>query len=168
MVDSVLRRFGRIDALLNLAGGWRGGAEVAATNTADWDYMIELNLKTAFLCCRAVLPAMIGAGSGRIVCVGSRPAVEKKGRAKSGAYAVAKAGVVLLAETIADEARKYGITANCVVPGTIDSPDNRAANPGADPSHWTSAGAIADVILFLVSDAGSITSGAAIPVYGQS
>lgn len=168
MVEAVLGRFGRIDALLNLAGGWRGGVEVAATKLADWDYMLELNLKTAFLCSRAVLPAMIKQNSGHIVCIGSRQAVEKKGRAKSGAYAVAKAAVVLLTETIAEEARKYGITANCVLPGTIDSPDNRAANPGADYSRWTGADAIADVILFLISEASSITSGAAIPVYGQS
>jgi len=168
MVEAVLGRFGRIDALLNLAGGWRGGVEVAATKLADWDYMLELNLKTAFLCSRAVLPAMIKQTSGHIVCVGSRPAVEKKGRAKSGAYAVAKAGVVLLTETIAEETRKFGITANCILPGAIDDPDNRASNPGADYSRWTSADAIADVILFLISEASSITSGAAIPVYGQS
>ncbi len=99
---------------------------------------------------------------------GVRQAVEKKNRVKNGAYTVAKAGVVILTEVIAAETSKYGITANCILPGTIDSPDNRAHNPGADYSSWTSAEAIADVILFLISDAGSITSGAAIPVYGNS
>jgi len=106
---------------------------------------------------------MIKAKSGRIVCVGARQAVEKKNRVKNGAYTVAKAGVVTLTEVIAAETLKYGITANCILPGTIDSPDNRAHNPGADHSSWTSVETIADVVLFLISEAGSATSGAAIP-----
>jgi len=168
LIDAVLKHYGRIDALLNIAGGWRGGAEVAATSPDDWGYLLDLNLKTAFLCSRAVLPAMIKAKSGKIVCVGARQAVEKKNRVKNGPYTVAKAGVVILTEVIAAETLKYGITANCILPGTIDSPDNRARNPGADYSNWTSAEAIADVVLYLISDAGSVTSGAAIPVYGLS
>jgi NAD(P)-dependent dehydrogenase (short-subunit alcohol dehydrogenase family) len=168
MAEGVLARFGRVDALLNLAGAFRGGADIAGTAEDDWDFLMRTNLKSAFLCSRAVLPAMAKAGSGRIVCVAARPAVEKKGRAKAGAYAVSKAGVVLLTETIAEEFRRSGIAANCIVPGTIDSPENRAAIPDADFSKWADPADIAAVIVFLVSDASAVTSGAVIPVYGKS
>jgi len=168
MVEGLLGRHGRIDALLNLVGAYRGGAEIAATGEDDWDFLMRTNLKSAFLCSRAVLPAMTKAGAGRIVCVGARPAVENKGRAKSGAYAVSKAGVAVLTETIAEETRKSGVTANCIVPGTIDTPKNRTAIAGADPSKWADPEAIAEILLFLLSDASSVTSGAVIPVYGKS
>jgi NAD(P)-dependent dehydrogenase (short-subunit alcohol dehydrogenase family) len=168
MVGAVLGRHGRIDSLLNLAGAYRGGAELAATSEDDWDFLMRTNLKSAFLTSRAVLPAMLKANSGRIVCVAARPAVEKKSRAKSGAYAVSKAGVVVLTETMAEETRKSGLTVNCVLPGTIDSAENRAAMPGADFSKWARPEEVAAVILFLISDGSAVTSGAAIPVYGKS
>ena len=168
MVDGVLARYGRVDALLNLVGAFRGGPDIAGTAEDDWDFLMRTNLKSAFLCSRAVLPAMMKAGSGRIINVAARPAVEKKGRAKAGAYAVSKAGVVLLTETIAEEFRRSGITAHCIAPGTIDTPENRAAIPDADFSKWTDAADIAEVLLFLVSDASAVTSGAVIPVYGKS
>jgi len=168
MVGAVLSRHGRVDALLNLAGAYRGGADISATAEDDWDYLLRTNLKSAFLCSRAVLPAMMKANSGRIVCVAARQAVEKKARAKSGAYAVSKAGVVVLTETMAEETRKFGLTINCILPGTIDSPENRTAIAGADFSKWVKPEEIATVILFLISEASSVTSGAAIPVYGRS
>lgn len=168
MVEAVVRRYGRVDALMNLAGAYRGGADIAGTPEGDWDFLMRTNLKSAFLCSRAVLPVMAKAGSGRIVNVAARPAVENKGRAKSGAYAVSKAGVVVLTAAIAEEFRRSGITANCIVPGSIDSPENRAAMPGADHSKWADPRDIAEVLVFLVSGASSVTSGAAIPVYGAS
>ena len=168
LVADVVRRYGRIDALLNLVGTYCGGTEVAGTSESDWDLLIRTNLTSAFLCSRAVLPVMTSAASGRIVSVAARPAVEKKGRAKSGAYAVSKAGVVILTETIAEEAKRFGVTANCIVPGTIDTPKNRSEISGGDASKWADPREIADVLLFLVSDASSVISGAAIPVYGAS
>jgi NAD(P)-dependent dehydrogenase (short-subunit alcohol dehydrogenase family) len=168
MVAGILGRHGRIDALLNLVGTYRGGADIAATGEDEWDLLMRTNLKSAFLCSRAVLPAMIQAGAGRIVCVAARPAIENKGRAKSGAYAVSKAGVVTLTQAIAEETRRSGITANCIVPGTIDTPKNRTAIAGGDFSKWADPEAIAEVLLFLVSDASAVTSGAVIPVTGQS
>ncbi|HMA54688.1 MAG TPA: SDR family NAD(P)-dependent oxidoreductase [Acidobacteriota bacterium] len=168
MVEGTLSRHGRIDALLNLVGTYRGGADIAATGEDEWDLLMRTNLKSAFLCSRAVLPAMTKAGAGRIVCVSARPAVENKGRAKSGAYAVSKAGVVALVQAIAEETRKLGITANCIVPGTIDTPNNRAEIPGGDFSKWADPEAVAEVLLFLVSDASAVTSGAVVPVYGKS
>jgi len=168
MAEAVVRRYGRVDALMNLAGAYRGGADIAGTSEDDWDFLMRTNLKSAFLCSRAILPVMVKAGSGRIVNVAARPGVENKGRAKSGAYAVSKAGVAVLTATIAEEFRKSGITANCIVPGSIDTPENRAAMPGADHSKWADPGDIAEVLVFLVSGASSVTSGAAIPVYGTS
>jgi len=168
MVEAVVLRHGRIDALLNLTGTYRGGKDIAETAEDDWDFVMRTNLKSAFLCSRAVLPIMAKAGSGRIVNVAARPAIEKKGRARSGAYAVSKAGVVVLTDVIAEEGRKSGITAHCIVPGTIDTPGNRAAIPNGDFSKWADPADIAEVVLFLVSDAASVTSGAVIPVYGKS
>ena len=168
MVDGVGRRYGRVDALLNLAGAYRGGTDIAETAEEDWDFLMMTNLKSAFLCSRAVLPAMMKAGSGRIVNVAARPAVEKKGRARSGAYAVSKAGVVVLTDVIAEETRKSGITVNGIAPGTIDTPKNRAQIAGGDASKWVDPEDIAEVLLFLVSDASSVMSGAVIPVYGKS
>jgi NAD(P)-dependent dehydrogenase (short-subunit alcohol dehydrogenase family) len=168
MVEAVLRRYGRIDALLNLAGAYRGGTDVAETAEADWDFLMQTNLKSAFLCSRAVLPAMLKAGRGRIVCVAARPAVENKGRARSGAYAVSKAGVVVLTAAIAEETRKTGVTANCIVPGTIDTAKNRAEIAGGDASKWADPEDVAGILIFLISDASSVTSGAVIPVYGKS
>jgi NAD(P)-dependent dehydrogenase (short-subunit alcohol dehydrogenase family) len=168
MVEAVVRRYGRVDALLNLTGTYRGGKDIAETDEADWDFLMRTNLKSAFLCSRAVLPVMAKAGTGRIVNVAARPAVEKKGRARSGAYAVSKAGVVVLTDVIAEEGRRSGVTAQCIVPGTIDTPDNRAGMPDGDFSKWTDPADIAEVVLFLISDASSITSGAVIPVYGKS
>ncbi len=168
LVEAVVRRFGRIEALLNLVGTYRGGTEIAETPVEDWDFLMATNLKTAFLCSRAVLPEMVKAGRGHIVSVAARPAVETKGRARSAAYAVSKAGVVVLTAALAEETRRSGITANCVIPGTIDTPRNRAQIPGADPAKWVPADDVAKVIVFLISDASAVTSGAAIPVYGRS
>ena len=168
MVEAVVERYGRIDALLNLAGGYRGGADIAGTGEDDWNFLMLTNLKSAFLCSKAVLPVMMKAESGRIVFIAARPAVEKKGRTKAGAYAVSKAGVVTLTEAIAEEGRKFNIAANCLLPGTIDTPGNRVNLPAADFSKWTRPQDIASVLLFLVSEAALIVSGASIPVYGKS
>jgi NAD(P)-dependent dehydrogenase (short-subunit alcohol dehydrogenase family) len=168
LVEETLRRHGRIDILLNIAGGYRGGAEISATPETDWDFLMDLNLKSAFLCSKAVLPSMVNQNFGRIVNVSARPAVENKGRVKSGAYAVSKAGVAVLTETIAEEFKKLNITANSIVPGTIDTPENRLGFPFADFSKWVKPEQIASVVLFLISDAAGITSGALIPVYGKS
>lgn len=167
-VESVVRNRGRVDVLLNLAGAYRGGAEILGTAEDDWEFLMNTNLKSAFLCAKAVLPAMIKANYGRIVSVGARQAVEKKNRAKSGAYTVSKAGVVLLTEILAEETKKFDITVNCVLPGTIDSPENRKSIPGGDFSKWAKPEDIAAVLLFLISNEASVTSGAAIPVYGKS
>ena len=159
---------GRIDILLNLVGGYSGGSTVVETDEELWDRMMNLNLKSAFLCSKAALHYMIEQGYGRIVNVSARTAVRRKSRAKNGAYAIAKLGVLALTETIAEEVRRRDINVNCILPSTIDTPANRRDFPKADFSRWVDPRDIAKVILFLASDASKPTSGAAIPVYGKA
>ena len=166
MVARVMDIHGRIDALVNVAGGFAGGTAVQDTDVATWEHMLGLNLTSTFLCCRAVVPYMLAAGFGRIVNVSSRTAVRPA--AGLSAYAVSKAGVLTLTETLAAELRGTNVTANAVLPSVIDTPANRAAMPQADASKWVKPDEIAAVIADLVSDRWSVVSGAIIPVYGGS
>lgn len=157
---------GRLDAVAHLMGGYSGGKQIADTPADLFEIMVQLNLTSAFLIARAAIPRMVARGEGSLVFVSSRSARER--RAGNAAYSVAKAGVVVLAEAIAEEYRDAGVRANCVLPGTIDTPANRAAMPGADPARWTPPEQIAEAILFLASPASAAVNGAAVPVYGRS
>jgi NAD(P)-dependent dehydrogenase (short-subunit alcohol dehydrogenase family) len=168
LVKAIIDKSGRIDCLLNIAGAYAGGTDIANTDLSQWDFMMNVNLKSAFLCAKAVLPHMVKQNYGRIVNVSSRTAVEKSRRVKSGAYAISKAGVIVLTETLAEETKNYNINVNCVMPSTIDTPDNRRNMPKADFSKWVDPNEIAEVMLFLLSDASKVTSGACIPVYGKA
>jgi NAD(P)-dependent dehydrogenase (short-subunit alcohol dehydrogenase family) len=165
MVDETVKRFGRVDVLVNTVGGFRAGTPVHETDFETWDFMLNLNARTVFIASRAVIPHMLQQGSGRIVNVAARAAL--KGGAKMAAYSVSKSAVVRLTESMAAELKKDGINVNCVLPSTIDTPQNRQAMPNADHSRWVKPEAIADVILFLASDAAHAVQGAAIPVYGK-
>ena len=164
MVDETLNRFGRIDVLVNAAGGYRGGTPVHETPLATWDFLLNLNARTVYIASSAVIPAMLRQGSGTIVNVAARAALQ--GAAKLGAYSASKSAVMRLTEAMAAELKNSGINVNCVLPGTIDTPENRADMPKADTSRWVQPEALADVILFLASDAARAVHGAAIPVYG--
>ena len=166
MVDEAVGRFGRVDVLANIAGGYRGGSAVHETSFEDWDFMLNLNARTVFTVSRAVIPHMLAQGSGKIVNVAARAGVQ--GSANTAAYSVAKSAVVRLTESMSAELKRSGINVNCVLPTTIDTPQNREAMPKADHSRWVAPEAIADVILFLASDAARAIHGAAIPVYGLS
>jgi len=168
LVQKSIERHGRIDISLNIVGAYAGGTNITDTEESQWDSMMNVNLKSAFLCSKAVLPHMIKQNYGKVVSVSSRAAVEKRWRAKSGAYAVSKAGVLILTETMAEEVKNYDINVNCIMPSIIDTPDNRRNFPKADFSKWVDPRDIAEVILFLVSDASKPISGAAIPVYGKA
>ncbi len=168
LFQKVVEKFGRVDILLNIVGAYKGGTEIANTKETDWDLMMSTNLKSAFLCSKAALPYMMRQNYGRIINIASRTAIEKRYRSKSGAYAVSKAGVIVMTETIAEEVRKYDINVNCVLPSTIDTPDNRQNLPEADFSKWVKPEQIAKVLLFLVSEDSSTISGASIPVYGKA
>lgn len=168
LLQTVVGKYGRVDILLNIVGTYKGGADVSSTSESDWDLLMNTNLKSAFLCSKAVLPYMVKQNCGKIVSVSARPAVEKRFRAKNGAYAVSKAGVKILTETIAEEVKQYDINVNCIIPSTIDTPANRLSLAKADPSKWVKPEDIAKVILFLVSDDSRVTSGASILVYGKA
>ncbi|HLX46489.1 MAG TPA: SDR family NAD(P)-dependent oxidoreductase [Bryobacteraceae bacterium] len=156
---------GPIDAVVHLVGGFSPGT-IAATSEQVWDLMMGVNAKTAFNVMRASLPSMIAAKRGRIVAVGSRAAVE----ASPGfsAYAVSKAALVALVKNAAAEVKDSGITVNAVLPSTIDTPANRKAMAGADFSTWIAPESIAQLIVWLCSDAAANVSGAAIPIYGRA
>jgi NAD(P)-dependent dehydrogenase (short-subunit alcohol dehydrogenase family) len=166
MVQSAGERFGRIDGLVNTVGGWRGGKPVHEADLADWDFLFEVNLRTTLLCCRAVIPQMLRQRSGKIVTVASRDGLA--GGAGYSAYSASKSAVLRLTESMAAELKSSNVNVNCVLPSTIDTPQNRQAMPNSDFSKWVAPEAIADVILFLISDGARAINGAAIPVYGCS
>jgi NAD(P)-dependent dehydrogenase (short-subunit alcohol dehydrogenase family) len=166
MVDETVQRFGRIDVLANVAGGFRSGTAVHETSFETWDFLLNLNARTVFTISRAVIPHMLKQGSGKIVNVSARAALN--GGAKMAAYSVSKSAVVRLTESMSAELKRNGIDVNCILPGTIDTPQNREAMPSADHSRWVSPEALADVILFPASDAARAVHGAAVPVYGLS
>jgi len=146
---AVRARHGRLDVLVALVGGFAGGALVD-TDRATWDRMLALNLTSAFTAARAVVPHMVAAGHGRVVTIGSRAVVPPA--AGFIAYTAAKAGVIAMTRALAMELRGTGVTANCVLPSTMDTPANRAAMPGADRKGWVPVEAVADAIAFLVRD----------------
>jgi NAD(P)-dependent dehydrogenase (short-subunit alcohol dehydrogenase family) len=164
LVETVIQRFGRIDALAHVAGGFAGGSPIHETSDATWDGMMSLNVTGAFHILRAVIPHMRSARRGRIVAIGSRAALEPA--ATISAYSASKAALVSLMHTAALENRDLGITANVILPGTIDTEANRKMDPQADRSKWVSPEKLAELVVFLVSDAAAEITGAAIPFYG--
>jgi len=160
-VDRVIARHRRVDALVNLVGGFAGG-DLASTGLAEWRRLMDLNLTSVVVACRAVLPAMTRARYGRIVNVASRAVLAPGGGFI--AYTVAKAGVIALTQALAQEVRGHGITVNAVAPSTMDTPGNRQAMPDADRSTWVTTDAVAAAIAFLASEDASGVSGAVVPV----
>jgi NAD(P)-dependent dehydrogenase (short-subunit alcohol dehydrogenase family) len=165
-VAAAVRQFTRIDALCHLAGGFRMGQAVHETSAQTWNFLLDINTRTLLHTAHAVVPHMLAAGGGRIVTVGSQSA--HKGMAQMGAYCAAKSAVIRLTEAMSAELREHHINVNCVLPSVIDTPENRAAMPEADPGRWVAPLALAEVIAFLVSDAASAIHGAALPVTGLS
>ncbi|AEE67020.1 short-chain dehydrogenase [Bordetella pertussis] len=162
--DTIARRFGRLDALVSVAGGFHHET-LAEGKVKAWDHMYALNLRTAVVACQAALPLMLARGAGHVVCIGS----DAIGRAHAGlgAYAASKAGVAELVRTLAAETRDQGIAANAVLPGTLDTPGNRRAMPDADFSRWVSLDAAAALILFLASPLAAQINGACIPIVNR-
>jgi len=165
-VRAILARFGRIDVLVNVAGGFRMGEAVHETSDQTWNLLFDLNAKSLLHAVRAVVPHMLAAGGGKVVNIGAFAA--QKGGAQMGAYAAAKSAVIRLTESMAAELREKNVNVNCVLPTIIDTPENRAAMPAADPARWVAPADLANVILFLASDAARAVHGAALPVAGLS
>lgn len=166
MAHRILAHFKHIDILANIAGGFTMGPPLHETEDRDWNFMMDLNARTVFNCCRAFIPHMMEQGSGAIINVSARAAKESK--PYMAPYCASKAAVISLTESLAAEHRLNGITVNCILPGTLDTPQNRAAMPSAAHKNWVPPAALADVVLFLASDAARCVTGAALPVYGRS
>ncbi|KQT13188.1 SDR family NAD(P)-dependent oxidoreductase [Ramlibacter sp. Leaf400] len=158
-------RFGRIDALCHLAGGFRMGEAVHETSPQTWDFLLDLNARTFLNIARALVPHMLERGGGRIVTVGAAAAL--KGAGQMGAYAASKSALIRLTEAMSAELRDRNINVNCVLPSIIDTPDNRAAMPDADTKRWVAPEALGEVIAFLASEAARAVHGAAVPVTGR-
>ncbi|CAK0746057.1 SDR family oxidoreductase [Gammaproteobacteria bacterium] len=164
-VEEAISHYGRIDVLANIAGGFTMGHPIHETPVEVWNNMLDVNARSVFLMSRAVLPHMRDQGGGKIINVAARAALE--GKADMGPYCVAKSAVITLTETLAAENSSHKINVNCILPGTIDTPENREAMPNADFSKWVTPMALADVILFLASDSARAIHGVTLPVYGE-
>jgi NAD(P)-dependent dehydrogenase (short-subunit alcohol dehydrogenase family) len=155
-----------LKALVNLVGGYAVGGPVDETPVEQFERQLTLNLRPTYLVTKAVLPHLVDAGGGAIVCMSARAAV-RPFRGAAG-YATAKAAVLAFAQAVAVEYRSAGVRCNAVLPSVIDTPGNRDREPGGDPSRWVPPEQVAAVIRFLCSDDSAPTSGAAIPVYGRA
>ena len=164
IVDGVVARFGRLDVLAHTVGGFAGGQSVTDTDDATFQRMLDLNLNSVFHILRATIP-VLRKSSGRIIAIGSRATVEPGPGV--GAYSASKAAMLSLIKTVAAENRDAGVTANVILPGTMDTPANRVAMPGADFARWVQPANVASLVVWLASDAGKEITGAAIPVYGD-
>lgn len=165
-VATVLAARGQLDGVVHVLGGFAMDGETQDTAEATWDHMFALNTKAPFLVFRAALKPMRSAGRGRVLAVGSRAGEEAPGGLS--AYAASKAALHSLVKVIAAENRQTGITANVVLPSTIDTAANRAAMPAADFARWVRPESIAGLLVWMASDASADVSGALIPVYGRA
>ena len=166
VVAEAIEHFGRVDILVNTVGGFRAGLPLHETPLETLDFMLNLNARTVFITSQAVIPHMLEQGGGKIIHLAARPGLA--GRANMSAYSASKAAVIRFVESAAAELREQGINVNCILPGTLDTPQNRRAMPEADFSHWVRPESMAQVILFLASEAAGDIHGAALPVYGLS
>ena len=165
-VDQGLEKLTRIDVLVHTVGGFRMGQKVHELDAEIWDLMMGLNVQTLLNTVRAVVPQMLENKTGKIITIGARTSLEGKG--KMGAYSAAKGAVLRLTESMAAELKGKGINVNCVLPGTIDTPENRQAMPDANVEKWVKPASLAEVIGFLASEKAADIHGAAVPVYGGS
>jgi NAD(P)-dependent dehydrogenase (short-subunit alcohol dehydrogenase family) len=166
IMAAAIEHFDRIDILVNTVGGYRAGTPIHETPSATLDFMLSLNAKTVFVTTQSAAPHMIKQGLGVIIHLAARPGL--RGRANMAAYSASKAAVIRLTESASAELKNRGVNVNCILPGTIDTPQNREAMPDAKFSRWVTPDSLAKVILFLSSDAALDIHGAAIPVYGLS
>lgn len=162
LTDRVVEQFQRIDVFVHLIGGFAGGSPLHETDEATWTRMHAQNLNAAFNAIRAAIPHMRNVGQGRFIAVGSKTAEQPV--ANLGAYVVSKTALVAMVKTAALENADRKITANIVLPGTMDTPANRAAMPNADRSTWVSTSDVSETIFWLASDEAAHVTGTAIPV----
>ena len=164
-IASVIGRFGKLDVLVHVLGGFAGGQTVVQTDDATWEQMRDLNLTSAFYVLRAAIPHLRKSGTGRIIAIGSLTAVAPHSRL--GAYVTFKAALSTLVQTVALENKDAGLTANVVLPGTMDTPANRKSMPDADFSKWVQPGDVADLVLWIADERSAHVTGIAIPIDGS-
>ncbi len=165
-IQEFLSKFGQLDVLINIVGGFVGGIPTAELEEDRWDFMMNLNLKSVFLCCKTAIPHMTAQGYGKIINVSARAGL--KGEAGLSAYCVSKGGVRTLTESLAAEVMDSGVNVNAIMPSIMDTPANREAMPEEEHDRWVAPADVAKVISFLTSDDATIINGAAIPVYGRA
>jgi NAD(P)-dependent dehydrogenase (short-subunit alcohol dehydrogenase family) len=164
-VEAVVDDHGGLDGLCNIAGTWRGGDPLHETDVETFEFLFDLNLKTMFLASKHAIPRLREADAGTVVSVSARSSLE--GGEGDGPYRASKAGVRLLTETIAEE-NTGEVRANAIMPSVIDTPMNREMMPDADVSKWVDPADIARMVMFLSAAESEVTSGAAVPVYGEA
>ena len=162
--DQAIARFGTVDYLLNIAGGYMTRTPIAELSPEDWDHMMNMNLRSAFLCSREALKIMLKKGSGRIINISAMAGLKPSGR--RGAYAISKGGVATLTKICADEVKGSGVTVNAIAPAIIATEANLRSASGDEASAWVKPGEIAELMLYLCSDSGRAINGAVINIYG--
>lgn len=165
-IQQVIDRYGRIDVLANLVGGWNVQPPITETSDDELDRFIDLNLKSAFKVSRAAAPHMVRNGWGRIINIGAKPG--ERGSAGNGPYGISKAGVLILTDTMAEELKGTGVTVNALIPSIIDTPANREGMPDADFSTWVPPQHLAATLLYLCSDEAASITGERIHVLNRA
>lgn len=166
LVEKVVGKFGGLDILVHVLGGFAGGKTVAETDDATWEQMRDLNLNSAFYVLRAAIPHLRKSGHGRIIAIGSLAATEP--HAGLAAYVTFKSALAMLVRSIAEENKDAGVTANVILPGTMDTPGNREAMPKADFAKWLQPQDVAKLVLWLADEKAGHITGAVIPIDGGS
>lgn len=166
IVTAVRTKWGRLDALVHLIGGFAGGTPLAGSDIDTVEKMFAINVNPFVHMAQAVLPGMLVQNSGSISAIGSRLALDPK--AGLSAYAASKAALVSIVKTVALETRDAGVTANVVLPETMDTPANRKMMPNEDFSKWVKPEQVAALLVHLASDEASEVTGAVVPVYGRA
>lgn len=156
---------GAVDVVINTVGGFTAGERVHEISPETWQRMMNLNVKSFLNTAAAFTPGMLEKGQGKVVSIGSRASLN--GSAKTGAYAGAKSALLRLTESMSEELKDHNIQVNCVLPGTIDTPENRQAMPKADYDKWVTPEQVSNVILFLSSPDANAVTGAALTVFGK-
>ncbi|HYO06873.1 MAG TPA: SDR family NAD(P)-dependent oxidoreductase [Phototrophicaceae bacterium] len=163
-VSNIVERHGQIHVLINVVGSYIGGKSVTQLDESEWDRMISINLKSAFLISKHVIPVMVTNNYGKLVHIASKTGLVSNGY--DSAYAASKAGLIRFVESAYQEVKKSNININCILPTILDTEYNRKEMPNADYSKWIKLEDLSKVILFLSSDDSKIINGAAIPAYG--
>ena len=166
LVSGILDKYGRIDILVNVVGAFLGWKTIVELEEKEWDMMMTVNLKSAFLISKYVTRQMISSKYGKIIHISSKRGLHAEG--SDSAYAASKSGLIRLVESLAEETKESNINVNCIMPNIIDTQVNRKAMPDADFNKWVKPGDLANVVLFLCSEEAKTITGAAIPTFGAA